>query len=182
MGWGKFSKNIFIRLTLSGLNRLWFSSRSLLSPVISVTFSGTIAPGLKQSFRVFATLGKISSKFLESLHLKSSGFSAEKCLTSKALKQSSVILGGHVTLGDHSYITSSHFWDFWTSLPPYVSMFLVLRISKNWHFLTPLPPYKCWRNIWMVPYVSFYFCFSNSEPSTYRQDVKMCTLLSLAIF
>ena len=24
--------------------------------------------------------------------------------------------------------------------PPYVSMFLVLRISKNWHFLTPLPP------------------------------------------
>ena len=43
----------------------------------------------------------------------------------------------------HSYITSSHFWDFWTPLPPYVSMFLVLRISKNWHFLTPLPPYKC---------------------------------------
>ena len=36
--------------------------------------------------------------------------------------------------------------------PPYVSMFLVLRISKNWHFLTPLPPYKCWRNIWMVPW------------------------------
>jgi hypothetical protein len=27
--------------------------------------------------------------------------------------------------------------------PPYVSMFLVLRISKNWHCLTPLPPYKC---------------------------------------
>ena len=24
--------------------------------------------------------------------------------------------------------------------PPYVSMFLVLRLSKNWHFLTPLPP------------------------------------------
>ena len=24
--------------------------------------------------------------------------------------------------------------------PPYVSMFLVLRISKNWHFLTPPPP------------------------------------------
>ena len=40
---------------------------------------------------------------------------------------------------DHSYITSSHFWDFWTPLPPYVSMFLVLRISKNWYFLTPLP-------------------------------------------
>ena len=39
---------------------------------------------------------------------------------------------------DHSYITSSHFWDFWT--PPYVSMFLVLRISKNWQFLTPPPP------------------------------------------
>ena len=55
-------------------------------------------------------------------------------------------------LGDHSYITSSHFWDFWTPLPPYVSMFLVLRISKNWHFLTPLPPYKWLRNIWMVPY------------------------------
>ena len=28
--------------------------------------------------------------------------------------------------------------------PSCVSMFLVLRISKNWHFLTPpLPPYKC---------------------------------------
>ena len=50
--------------------------------------------------------------------------------------------------GDHSYITSSYFWTF---LPPYVSMFLVLRISKNWRFLTPLPRYKCWRNIWMVP-------------------------------
>ena len=52
---------------------------------------------------------------------------------------------------DHSYITSSQFWGFWTPLPPYVSMFLVLRISKNWHFLTPPPPYKCWRNIWMIP-------------------------------
>ena len=52
-----------------------------------------------------------------------------------------------------SYITSSHLWDFWTPLPPYVSMFLVLWIRKNWHFLTPLPPYKCWRNIWMVPYL-----------------------------
>ena len=41
---------------------------------------------------------------------------------------------------DHPYITSSHFWDFLIPLPPYVSMFLVLRISKNWHFLTPLPP------------------------------------------
>ena len=39
-------------------------------------------------------------------------------------------------LRDHSYITSSHFWDLWTPLPPYVSMFLVLRISKNWNFLT----------------------------------------------
>ena len=54
-------------------------------------------------------------------------------------------------IGDHSYITSSQFWDFLTPLPSYVSMFLVLRISKNWHFLTPLPPYKCWRNVWMVP-------------------------------
>ena len=41
---------------------------------------------------------------------------------------------------DHSYITSAHFWDFWTPLPRYVSMFLVLRKSKNWHFLTPSPP------------------------------------------
>ena len=49
----------------------------------------------------------------------------------------SVFLG---FIWDHSYITSSHFWDFWTPLHPYVSMFLVLRISKNWHFLTPLPP------------------------------------------
>ena len=24
--------------------------------------------------------------------------------------------------------------------PPYVIMFLVLKIIKNWHFLTPLPP------------------------------------------
>ena len=52
---------------------------------------------------------------------------------------------------DHSYITSSHFWDFGTPLPPYVSMFLVLRISKNWPFLNPLPPCKCWCNIWIVP-------------------------------
>ena len=36
---------------------------------------------------------------------------------------------------DHSYIRSSHFWDFWTPSPPYVSMLLVLRISKTWHFL-----------------------------------------------
>ena len=43
------------------------------------------------------------------------------------------------TFRDHSYITSSHFWDFWTPLPPCVSMFLLLRIIKNWHFLTPLP-------------------------------------------
>ena len=56
------------------------------------------------------------------------------------------------TFRDHSYITSSHFWDFWTPLPPYVSMFLVLKIIKNWHFLTPLPPYKWLRNIWMVPW------------------------------
>ena len=33
--------------------------------------------------------------------------------------------------------------------PPSVSMFLVLKISKNWHFLT-LPPYKYLRSIWMV--------------------------------
>ena len=31
-----------------------------------------------------------------------------------------------------------------------VSMFLVLKISKNCQFLTFLPPYKCLRNIWMV--------------------------------
>ena len=42
-------------------------SPSTALPVMSVTFSGTIAPGLKQSFRVFATRGKMSSKFLESL-------------------------------------------------------------------------------------------------------------------
>ena len=36
-------------------------------------------------------------------------------------------------------------------------------------------------NLLCTTYVSFYFCFSNSEPSTYRQDVKMCTLLSLDI-
>ena len=35
------------------------------------------------------------------------------------------------------YITFLGFFD---PLPPYVSMFLVLRISKNWHFLTPFPP------------------------------------------
>jgi hypothetical protein len=64
-----------------------------------VTISGIIATGLKQSFRVFATRGKISSKFSESLHSRSRGFSDEKCSTSKALKQSSVILGGRVTLG-----------------------------------------------------------------------------------
>ena len=26
--------------------------------------------------------------------------------------------------------------------PPYVIMFLVLKIIKNWHFLTPFSPYK----------------------------------------
>ena len=25
---------------------------------------------------------------------------------------------GKTLLGDHSYITSSHFWDFWTPIPP----------------------------------------------------------------
>ena len=35
----------------------------------------------------------------------------------------------------HSYITSSHFWAFWTPL-----MFYVLKISKNYHFLATLPP------------------------------------------
>ena len=58
---------------------------------------------------------------------------------------STVVVG---LLRDHLYITSSHFLGFWTPLPPYVSMFLVLRISKNWHFLTQ---YKCWRNMWIVP-------------------------------
>ena len=32
------------------------------------------------------------------------------------------------------------FLGFLDPLPPYVSMFLVLRISKNWHFPTPPPP------------------------------------------
>ena len=27
-----------------------------------------------------------------------------------------------------------------TVLPPYVIMFLALKIIKKWHFLTPLPP------------------------------------------
>ena len=36
-----------------------------------------------------------------------------------------------------------NFGVFGPPFPPYVSMFLVLRISKNWHFLTPLPPYQC---------------------------------------
>ena len=45
-----------------------------------------------------------------------------------------------------------------------LSMFLVLRISKNWHFLNP--PYKCWRNIWMVPnflgnFEDLFFCHLN---------------------
>ena len=46
--------------------------------------------------------------------------------------------------------------------PPYVSMSLALKISKNWHFLTPLPPYKCLRNIWMVP---------SSELTTLRLEI-----------
>ena len=45
------------------------------------------------------------------------------------------------------------FLGFLDPLPPYVIMFLVLKIIKNWHFLTPLP-HKWLRNsIWMVPYV-----------------------------
>jgi hypothetical protein len=35
--------------------------------------------------------------------------------------------------------------------PPYISIFLVLKVSKTGHFLTPPPPYKFLRNIWMVP-------------------------------
>ena len=58
----------------------------------------------------------------------------------KAKRFGEILLEVWMLLRDHSYITSSHFLDFWTPLPPYVSMFLVLRISKNWPFLTPLPP------------------------------------------
>ena len=42
---------------------------------------------------------------------------------------------------------------FWPPLPPlhpYVSVFLVLKISKKCHFYIPLPSYKCLRNIWFV--------------------------------
>ena len=41
------------------------------------------------------------------------------------------------------------FLGFLDPLPPYVSMFLVLKIIKI--FWPPSPPYKWLRNIWMVP-------------------------------
>ena len=42
---------------------------------------------------------------------------------------------------DHSYITSSHFWDFWTLLPPYVSMFLdSTKNTQKLAFSDPPPP------------------------------------------
>ena len=41
---------------------------------------------------------------------------------------------------DHSYITSSHFWDFWTPLSPYVSMFLVCTKNKQKLAFSDLPP------------------------------------------
>ena len=43
----------------------------------------------------------------------------------------------------------STFLGFLDPPPPYVSMFLVLKVSKKWHFLIPLPipPFKCLRNI-----------------------------------
>ena len=52
--------------------------------------------------------------------------------------------------GDHSYITSSHFWDFWTPLRQHV--FSTKNKQKLAFSDPPLPPYNCWRNIWMVPY------------------------------
>ena len=95
-------------------------------------------------------------KHISEFHKKSSAmkkYTGKRCFSNKHAKsiskaKNSTKNGKETTskenvIGDHSYITSSHFWDFWTPLPPYVSMFLVLRISKNWHFLTPLPPYKC---------------------------------------
>ena len=47
---------------------------------------------------------------------------------------------GQVYLGTIHILRHHIFLDFWIPLLPYVSMFLVSRISKNWHFLTPLPP------------------------------------------
>ena len=62
------------------------------------------------------------------------------------------ILFGQTSVGPFIYYVST-FLGYLDPLPPYISMFLVLKISKNWHFLTP-PPYKCLRNIWMVPVIS----------------------------
>ena len=55
------------------------------------------------------------------------------------------------TLGTIHILRNHIFRIFGPPSPPYVIMFLALKIIKNWHFLTP-PPYKWLRNIWMVPY------------------------------
>ena len=38
------------------------------------------------------------------------------------------------------HILRHHIFGIFGPPSPYVSMFLILRISKNWHFLTPPPP------------------------------------------
>ena len=73
--------------------------------------------------------------------------SAKKRLTPKQL----LLFVVSTALGPFIYYVST-FLGF-LDLPPsiYISLFLVLKISKNCHFLTPLPPYKFLRNICMVP-------------------------------
>ena len=44
-------------------------------------------------------------------------------------------------IGDHSYITSSHFWDFWTPLRQHV--FSTKNKQKLAFSDPPPPPYKC---------------------------------------
>ena len=46
----------------------------------------------------------------------------------------------NVTLGTIHILRHHIFGIFRPPFPPYVSMFLVLKIIKKWHFLTPLPP------------------------------------------
>ena len=49
-----------------------------------------------------------------------------------------------VCLRDHSYITSSHFWDFWTPSPPLRQHVFSTKNKQKLAFSDPpSPPYKC---------------------------------------
>ena len=51
-----------------------------------------------------------------------------------------LLFGSPLILLGTIHILRNHIFRILDPPPPYVSMFLVLKIIKNWLFLTPLPP------------------------------------------